>query len=131
MITGKLCPHPENILSNFQYPSTNEEYWDNWYNDGTPFYRKKTPPPLFLENAVNDACAEALANGFHIGASVKRKISSSHAVGVILHFDKSEECWKPWSGRCEVLRVKFADSNSVINYHPEELELVKNETTQS
>lgn len=123
MITGKLTLYPEEHKPTYAATDSVAEYWDNWFDDRSHVRTKYHTPPNF-EELLDETIADALARGFHIGAKVQRRVSTSKSIGEILHFDKSKDAWRPWNQRVEVLRVKFPDTFNICNYHPEELNLV-------
>lgn len=92
------------------------------------------PPPPKQDNQhedkIDNACALAMAKGMYIGKNVKKTWGFPDQVGTIQYFVRTERAYRAYSGKCEVLAVKWPQGH-ISHYHPDDLELVeKNDDTK-
>lgn len=123
MITGSIKTYP---------PKYQHQTVHQYTNDNT--YFSKLPPFYKQQEVLNEIIKEAAANGFVVGARVKRKYPESNkTLGTIQSIQTTfGMAWNYTTGMLEPLKVKWdncADQfPKVFDYSPDELLVVKEES---
>lgn len=127
MITGKIITYKtEPQVYKYQYQGESDWYEHGHFNSMPPFHRQG--------DILKEMLDEAYRDGFVIGARVRRKTPiNSLSEGTITHIHEAfGMAWNYTTGVLEPIKVQWDTKDnkaSCFDYSPEELILIKDEST--